>query len=80
MANQSIEDAVVTWEKRDLKFLETQQAILDVLLLQRLFEMAKELFQLLVKVNILKARFGMGAGPQQLTLNATQTLQVYLSL
>ncbi len=34
--------------------------------------MAKEPFQLLVKH--LKARFGMGAGPQQLTLKATQTL------
>ncbi len=73
MANQSIEDAVVTWEKgfevsgdtaSYPRRIASAKAILD----------GKGTLPTSGKGKHLKARFGMGAGPQQLTLNATQTL------
>ena len=73
MANQSIEDAVVTWEKgfevsgdtaSYPRRIASAKAILD----------GKGTLPTSGKGKHLKARFGMGAGPQQLTLNTTQTL------
>lgn len=73
MANQSIEDAVVTWEKgfevsgdtaSYPRRIASAKAILD----------GKGTLPTSGKGKHLKARFGMGAGPQQLSLNATQTL------
>ena len=70
---QAMEDAVVTWEKgfevsgdtaSYPRRIASAKAILD----------GKGTLPTSGKGKHLKARFGMGAGPQQLTLNATQTL------
>lgn len=73
MANQSIEDAVVTWEKGFEVSGDTASYPRRIASAKAILA-GKGTLPTSGKGKHLKARFGMGAGPQQLTLNATQTL------
>lgn len=73
MANQSIEDAVVTWEQGFEVSGDTASYPRRIASAKAILA-GKGTLATSGKGKHLKARFGMGAGPQQLTLNATQTL------
>lgn len=73
MTNQSIEDAVVTWEKGFEVSGDTASYPRRIASAKAILA-GKGTLPTSGKGKHLKARFGMGAGPQQLTLNATQTL------